>query len=245
MERETQMGGPNGSFPVTHHSIIVDVRSGDSGVRRAAFDALVATYWKPVYKCLRVKWRVSNDDAKDLTQAFFARALEKGFFDRYDATKARFRTFLRICLDGFVANEQKAAGRLRRGGGVETLPLDFDEAEGELARAEARDGVDVDEYFRQEWMRSLFAIAVETLRGRCGPVAFAIFERYDLDDRNQGITYASLATDLDVPVTQVTNHLAAARRQFRGILLEKLREVCGSDEEFRDEAHQLLGVDVP
>jgi hypothetical protein len=48
---------------------------------------------------------------------------------------------------------------------------------------------------------------------------------------------------MSVPVTQVTNYLAWARREFRRIVLEELRELSGSEEEFRREARALLGVD--
>src|SRR5439155_26153422 len=60
-----------------------------------------------------------NEDAKDLTQAFFTRTLEKNSFERYDPAQARFRTYLRTCVDGFVANERKSAGRIKRGGAVQ------------------------------------------------------------------------------------------------------------------------------
>jgi hypothetical protein len=46
-----------------------------------------------------------------------------------------------------------------------------------------------------------------------------------------------------MPVTSVTNHLALARREFRRIVLEKLRELTSTDAEFRREARALLGVD--
>ena len=57
------------------------------------------------------------EDAQDLTQEFFTRAFEREYLSRYDPAKARFRTFVRTCLDGFLANEDKAAARLKRGGG--------------------------------------------------------------------------------------------------------------------------------
>lgn len=60
--------------------------SVDPEVRRQAFDALVAAYWKLVYKYVRVKWGAGAEDARDLTQELFTRALEKRFFDRYDPT---------------------------------------------------------------------------------------------------------------------------------------------------------------
>ena len=134
-----------GRFPPTRHSIVAGAQSDDPDARRQAFDVLVAAYWKPVYKYLRLKWQASDEDARDLTQEFFARAFEKAFFQRYDPDKARFRTYLRVCLDGFAANERKAARRLKRGGDHAIVPLDFQSAEGELRQHEIPDGADLDE----------------------------------------------------------------------------------------------------
>src|SRR5690349_18867372 len=135
------------ALPVTRHSILAAVRSDDAAVRRGGFESLVAVYWKPVYKYLRVKWQFSSNEASDATQEFFARAIEKHFFDGYDASKARFRTFLRVCLDRFAANVRKAERRLKRGGGEVIVPLDFETAEGELRQHEVSVGPDLDDYF--------------------------------------------------------------------------------------------------
>ncbi len=79
--------------------------------------------------------------------------------------------------------------------------------------------------------------------GKTAP--FALFERYDLEgpDAAQRLTYGRLAEEFGLSVTQVTNELAWARREFRRIVLETLREVSGSDAEYRAEARALLGVD--
>ena len=239
------------AFPLTRRSVVVAAGSADPQTRRRAFEALVAAYWKPVYKYLRLQWRASGEDAEDLTQGFFARALEKGFFDRFDPRRARFRTYLRTCLDGFVANERKSARRLKRGGEAEHVSLDFAGAEAELGRQRPPAEADMEEYFHREWVRSLFGLAVEALRRRCaeaGKVAtFALFERYDLEGPEAAArpTYAALALELGIPETQVTNHLAWARREFRRLVLETLEEATGSEEEFRSEARLLLGVDPP
>jgi len=210
---------------------------------------LVTAYWKPVYKYLRLKWRASDEDARDLTQEFFSRAFEKAYFQRYDPAKARFRTYLRVCLDGFAANERKAARRLKRGGDLAIVPLDFESAEGELRQHEIPDGADLDEFFHREWIRSLFSLAIDALREHYEaagkPHYFELVRRYDLEgaDAPDGRpTYASLAADLGIAVTDVTNHLSAARRELRRLVLERLREVTGSDAEFEDEARLLLGV---
>ena len=104
-------------------------------------------------------------------------------------------------------------------------------------------------YKRQEWVRGLFADAVDLLRARCdaeghGP-AFTLFVRYDIEEPVEGArpTYATLAQETGLRVTDVTNQLAWARRAFREIVLTLVREVCASDEEFRAEARDLLGMD--
>jgi hypothetical protein len=42
----------------------------------------------------------------------------------------------------------------------------------------------------------------------------------------------------------VTNHLHAARRQFREIALDHLRAISATEDEFRREARDLFGIDV-
>lgn len=244
-----QGGGRGRQFPATRHSIVAAAGSADPEVRRRAFEALVTAYWKPVYKYLRLKWQAFEADAEDLTQGFFARAFEKGFFDRFDPAKARFRTYLRTCLDGYVANERQSARRLKRGGGAEVLPLDFETAEGELRRHDVRDPLDMEEYFHREWIRGLFAQAVERLRERCAASGrsthFALFERYDIEgpDAGEKQTYADLGRQFGLPSTQVTNYLFAVRREFRSLVLDTLRDLSASDEEFRAEARDVLGID--
>jgi RNA polymerase sigma factor (sigma-70 family) len=240
---DTGIGGGGGRFPTTHGSAVAGMRSADSAERARSFDALVAAYWRPVYKHVRLRWGRSSEDAKDLTQAFFLRAMEKDFFAPYDPARARFRTFLRTCLDGFLANEDRAARRLKRGGDVTLLPLEFESAEGEIAAARIAAPGSVEEIFDREWVRSLFGLAVTALRAECESrgkaVCFEVFSRHDLADEPRP-RYEEVAAGLGIPVTQVTNHLAFARRELRRLVLEKLREITGSEEEYRREARFLL-----
>jgi RNA polymerase sigma factor (sigma-70 family) len=247
MERDTDIGGARDRFPETRVSVVRATGSPDPDVRRRALDVLVASYWKPVYKYLRLCWKADNEEAKDLTQGFFASAIDREFLARYDPTKAKFRTWLRTCLDGYVSNERKALRRLKRGGDVRHVPLDFETAEGELAAHGVADLADPEMLFRREWIRSLFALAVEELRERCEAegkqASFAMFRHYDLEgpDAEERVSYADLAREHGLDVTAVTNRLHAVRKRFRAIVLERLRELCATDEEFRDEARELLG----
>jgi RNA polymerase sigma factor (sigma-70 family) len=249
IDQDTDIGGPERRFPVTNQSAIVAARSEDHEVRQRAFDTILASYWKPVYKYIRIKWQANNEDAKDLTQGFFADAFEKSHFAVYDAEKASFQTFLRTCLDGFVANQRKAENRLKRGGGVSHFSLDFISAEDELTLHSMISDTTGEEYFHREWVRNLFALAIETLRQRCDDsgrsVHFKLFESYDLDDNDSETktSYASLAQQFGLSGTAVNNYLAAIRRDFRKVLLEKLREITATEEEFRREARALLGIE--
>jgi DNA-directed RNA polymerase specialized sigma24 family protein len=249
LDDDTGIGGPRSRFPLTQRSLVAGASSDDPRVRELAYEAIIRNYWKPAYKYIRIKWQQSNEDAKDLTQSFFATSLEKEFFRSYDHSKASFRTFLRICLDSFVANERKAGTRLKRGGMVGFVSLDFEEAESELALNTLADDLSMEDYFRNEWIRGLFTFAVEQLKQQLDaagkPVHFALFELYDLDhDAEDALSYAALAERFGLPVTSVTNYLAAARREFRRIVLEKLKEVTVTEDEFRSEARLLLGVEV-
>lgn len=235
------------SFPATRLSVVERTRSDDEQTRRVAWATIIEAYWKPAYKHLRMKWSLSPDDAADLTQEFFTTALEKEVVARYDPGRARFRTYLRLCLDGFVSNARKAERRQKRGGEITLVPLDFQTAEGEMARHEGSVPADVDDLFYREWVRALFERSVADLKheaehsGR--PVMFEVFRRYDLaDDRDERPTYAGLASELGLTAATVTNHLAGMRRQFRQIVLARLREVTSSDEEFEAEAARLLGT---
>jgi DNA-directed RNA polymerase specialized sigma24 family protein len=247
MDPDTDIGGPLHRFPATNHSAIVGARSDDQTIRRRAFDTILSSYWKPAYKYIRLKWEANNEDAKDLTQGFFANAFEKNHFASYDAAKASFQTFLRTCLDGFVANERKAGRRLKRGGDMAHYQLDFAAAEGELA-AHASTSLSPEDYFHGEWVRWMFSLSVDTLRQRYAAsdrsIQFQLFERYDLSDDRAKVSYASLGNEFGLESATVNNYLASARRDFRRIVLEKLREITATDEEFRTEARSLLGVNL-
>ena len=106
-----------------------------------------------------------------------------------------------------------------------------------------------EDFFQREWVRSVFTLALETLRRRCAQsgrqIHFQLFERYDLNDDGAGkLSYALLGQEFGLDTTTVNNYLAATRRDFRRIVLEKLREITATEEEFRNEARALLGVEM-
>jgi DNA-directed RNA polymerase specialized sigma24 family protein len=236
-------------FPATRWSVIDAARSPDAAAREGALAALCAAYWRPVYKYIRIRWNRPAEDAQDLTQGFFAEILERDLLAKYDPAKSRLRTYLRVCADSLVMNQDKAALRQKRGGNALHLALDFQQAEGELREqvvdpAAIASPESMEDFFEREWIRSLFALAVEDLQQLCERKqrarTFLLFEEYDLHG-DQDISYDDLARKHNIPMTDVTNALSWARREFRRIATKRLREICSSDDEFQREALAVFG----
>jgi RNA polymerase sigma factor (sigma-70 family) len=239
-------------FPPTRCSVIDAARSTDRTERARAFHTLCAVYWKPVYRYIRLRWNRRPEDAQDLTQGFFAQLIERGLLEKYDPAKSRLRTYLRICADSFLMNEDKAAKRLKRGSDFSHVALDSADAEEEL-RGTVMDPAAIpspeslEDFFEKEWVRRLFELAVEDLRKLCTASgkdrAFHLFEEYDLAE-DESVAYDNLASKYGIAVTDVTNALSWARREFRRGALQRLRAICGSEEEFQREVRSVFGRGV-
>ena len=164
-------------FPTTRQSVLGALHSPDAGVRAQALATVAEGYWRPVCAYVQARWGMSREDAEDTTQSFFSRALSGRLLERYDPAKARFRTYLRVCLDGHVATEHAAARRLKRGGGAPSVPLKTD-----APALIAPDAVDA--LFEREWVRGLCADALSELRDRLQrrdrEIVFQLFERYNV-----------------------------------------------------------------
>jgi len=234
------------AFPLTRHSVVAAAQGRDPQERVRALDAITNAYWRPVYKYARMRWRIEREDAEDFTQDFFSRLLEKDFLAAYDPAKGKLRTFLRTCIDRLFLNQTRDARRQKRGNAAAHVSLNFEEAEHELAASVQAESPE--KYFEKEWIRTLFALAVERLRAQCQAAGkstqFTLFERYDLNDAETRLSYAALAQEFNIALTDVTNYLAFARREFRLCVLEQLRDMTGGEEEFQREAQSILGVDA-
>lgn len=226
-------------FPSTRYSLL---REAARGAAPAALGAVVEIYWKPVYKHLRLKWRLSNEEAEDLTQSAFAALLAEEWLARFEPARGSFRTYLRTCVDGLVLDEKAARRRLKRGGGQPEHSLDFAAAERELALADPAPAPD--EIFEREWQREILTRAVGDLERLCAETKrserFAIFRAYDLAEGARP-SYEALASEHQLPVTQITNHLAWARRELRRLALERIEPTAGSAAEAQAEARRLFG----
>ena len=217
-------------FPTTRRSIVLALASDDDAERARALETVLELYLRPLCTYARLAHTRAPIEAEDLTQSFLARVLEKEALASYDPGRGTFRTFLRTLFDRHVANEIKAAFRLKRGGGSNEIEF-------------APHTKSPEELFQDEWARSVFTLAVDRLRERIAQNDFALFEAFDLDDSNRP-SYREMGERFGMNVTTVTNRLASARRKFRECVLEILREATASEREYRSEVRALLGVEL-
>jgi len=237
-DADTKLGGPYRGFPDTRTSLIDAAARGDSMLSRDALAAIIAAYWKPAYKHVRVKWRRSNEEAKDLTQGFFAAFSAPEMLARFDPARGSFRNYVRSCLDRYVMKQHEYDTREKRGGGVTTC--DFEEAERQL---ETMSEASPEEVFFREWRRQMFALALDDLRHHAlatgHQLQYCVFERYDLADGDRP-RYIDIAREHGVSETAVVNYLAWARRELRRRLVERLSAVTAGKAELRSEMRAIF-----
>jgi len=227
---DTSMGGSAEDFPKTTYHLVLGLRGESPDDRRRALERLGRRYWKPVYAFARRAWAKSNEDAKDLTQAFFLWMLEAGRLAKYDAARGTFRGYLKLLLKGFVADREDALRALKRGGGVRILAIP---ESGDLEPAALdRDPQDA---FDRHWKLEILKRALRRVRqwftaaGR--EVQFQAFSAYAEAEKEGRPTYAEVARRLGRSESDVRNYLHAVRRRLREEMKAELADtVAGPDD---------------
>lgn len=209
---------------------------------REAAEYLAQKYWKPAYLFIRRRWGRSNEDAKDLTQGFFADALSKGLLGKADPRRGSFRHFLRASLENYLRNASRDAKALKRGGGVKLVPIELMEEADAVASPEGTP----EELFNRDWLQAVFDRCLPELKAQYAAEGretyYEIFRRYDLDaDPARRPTYEDLAKEMNLRVTEVRNWLAHARGRWQKLIRQELRETSASAADLEREVQDLLG----
>ena len=135
---------------------------GHSTEARAALERLCRAYWLPLYAFVRSQGEPPHD-AQDLTQAFFARLIEKDWLRPVHPDRGRFRSFLLAALKHFLANERDRGRAKKRGGGQVFFPLDFGDAETRCEYPPA-DNLTPQKVFERQWATALLERTMARLR---------------------------------------------------------------------------------
>lgn len=239
---EYERGGR--AFPKTRWSVVLDASDPESPTRRVSLESLADTYWRCIYGYFRRKWNKSNEEAKDLTQNFFAWLFERDAGAPFASVDGRFRAYVMATLDNFVRMDHRRNAALKRGGRV--LHFSSDAGEGlEPAAAETPE-----EAFLQDWRESVLDKALEELEREYQAAGresdFQIFLLREVD-RPPGadLGHEELARRFGLEVARVRSILYEARDRLRETIWGVVRESVTSNEEARAEMQDLLGMSSP
>ena len=227
------------AFPTTHWSVVV--KAGDSGSLEAAsaMERLCRTYWYPLYAFVRRKGH-DHHDASDLTQAFFARFLEKHYLRSVDANLGKFRTFLLTSITHFLANEWDRGQTQRRGGGFKILSLDAVSAE-ERYRLEPVEQATPETVFERRWAQTVMGLVLDRLAVETDEKRFEVLKGFLLEDKG-AISYDEAAAQLGISVAAITSAIHRMRGRFRALLFEEIANTVETPDAVEPEIRHLLAA---
>lgn len=236
----TSLGGSGGAaFPQTTWGLVSRIGNPAAAAYREGMTELCRRYWKPVYFYVRLAWAKSNEDAKDLTQAFFLWLVEGGAITTYRQERGGFRGYLKVLLSRFLSHQDKALKALKRGGAAHIVAID-------PATAPAGDGeADPQRAFDREWIRAVIDHAVERVRDRLErqgrTVQFRVFQEYVMSSGDAKPSYAELAARLALKEGDVRYDLSVVRQEVRAEIRAELARVTTDADELEAEWRELLG----
>jgi RNA polymerase sigma factor (sigma-70 family) len=232
-----------GVFVTTHWSVVLAASDSASPESSHALEALCRTYWYPLYAYVRRLGR-SPEDAEDLTQAFFARFLEKQWVADADRQRGRFRSFLLSSFKHFLANEWDKARARKRGGGIEFTSLNTTTAETRYQQ-EPPGRSSPDWEFDRRWALAL----LDTVLGRLqreyaneGKAAWFGELKATLAVDRAGVAYADIARRLGTTEGAVKVAVHRLRQRYRVLLRTEIAHTVASPAEVEEELRHLFAV---
>ena len=230
-------------FVTTHWSVVLSAVQSDTPRARQALERLCQTYWYPLYTYVRRRG-YSPEDSQDLTQEFFARLLAGNRVRTADQQKGRFRSFLLAGMNNFLADEWDKSRAQKRGGGLRTVPLQFDTAETRYG-SEPVDNVTPEQSFERRWALTLLDDVLKRLGAeyeREGKAdLFAALNPCLVGDRTSQ-PYVELAQRLGLSEGAVKSAVHRLRRRYRQLLREEIANTVASADEVDDELRHLFTV---
>jgi RNA polymerase sigma-70 factor (ECF subfamily) len=207
---------------------------------QAALAQLCGTYWYPLYAYLRQRGH-SSHDAKDFTQTFFARLLEKNTLGSITREKGRFRSFLLTALNHCLTDEWRKANAEKRGGG-QVISLDADSAETRFER-EPADRLTPEMVYERNWALALLDRVYERLQQdyeATGKRALFDALKFGLTGDRSALPYAELGEQLKLSEAAVKLSVHRLRQRYRELLREEVAQTVADPADVEEELQHLF-----
>ena len=228
------------AFLTTRWSMVLSAQDRVTG---DALETLCRQYWPPLYAYLRHRGH-SAHDAQDLTQAFFARLLEKEWLAVVEQEKGRFRSFLLMALKRFLANELDRAHTLKRGGGMEFISLDAEVAESFYVAGHVAT-LPPDSLYERRWAFTVLEMVMRRLREEheaAGRQAEYESLRPWLTAERGDVPYDDLAAALGMTPASARSAVHRLRKRFREMFREEVAGTVADPADVEDEMRAVVAA---
>lgn len=233
----------SGVFVTTQWSVVLQAGQIPSPTAEAALAELCRIYWPPLYAYAR-RMGHAPADAQDLTQGFFAELLARHLFEKADASRGRFRSFLLAAFKHYLAHQWEKSQTRKRGGHVQILPLEFDTAEtrcGVTARADESP----DRQYDRQWALTLLDSVLERLEKEYSQVGRAdLFAglKVTLTGNRADLPYRAIATQCGLSEGAVKVAAHRLRHRYRELLREEMARTVANPAEVEEELRHLFAA---
>jgi len=230
------------AFTTTHWSVVLAAQGPSPGAEEA-LNKLCRTYWRPIYGFVR-RQGVGPEEAKDLTQGFFALLLERRDLNTVRQEKGRLRSYLLTSLKHFLTNERNRAMAIKRGEGQRLIPLE-DLGEHERVGFEPTDTLAADQIYERRWALSV----LDQVFARLGDEYRAtghiqLFDRLQksLTDEPDHPSPADIAHEFGMTENAVRQASFRLRQRYRQLMREEIAHTVVVPGDIEDELRHLIAV---
>ena len=230
------------AFTTTQWSVVLQAQ-GESPAAQDALEKLCRTYWRPIYGFVR-RQGIAAEEAKDLTQGFFALLLERRDLNAVRQEKGRLRSYLLTSVKHFLTNEHNRAMAVKRGAGQQLIPLQ-DLRERERLGFEHPETLPADQIYERRWALSLLQQVLVRLREEYRAAGNkALFDRLQksLTDEPDDASPAEIAREFEMTGSAVRQASYRLRRRYRQLLREEIAHTVMVPADIDDELRHLVAV---
>jgi RNA polymerase sigma factor (sigma-70 family) len=227
----------NAQFPTTRWTLVLS--AADDCERREALDWLCERYWHPVYAFIR-RWKNDPVEAQDLTQGFLTTFLQRRSIESAHPEQGRFRSYLLGALKHYLCDRRDYAAALRRGGGVESLPLSWEGLEERYLQTPS--GLSPELLYERQWAMGLIEQVLDLLKNEAAAAGKArVFDELKGFLTGEGdYRQAAMALGMNEGAARVAVH--RMRRRYRELLTAEIAQTVNDPAAIQDEIRHLIEV---
>lgn len=231
------------AFPATQWSMVLMATSQQSAASAKALNELCRRYWYPIYGFLRGR-NFGREDAQDITQAFFMKAVAGGLLQHADQERGKLRSFLLAALERHLADHLRHERAEKRGGRAVVLPMECYTAEERFAN-EPTDHRDPEKLFLAAWARDLMEEVLRKLRvyyeqSDRGALFRALEPHLAMDEG--GVPYQELARQLNLKADYLRVQVSRMRQRYARAVREEVALTVQTPEELEEEMGWLAAA---